>query len=136
MAKAPGANGESFVERRIRQGQRAGAFDGLALEGKPIPDLGEERPAGWWADSFLQRDQARQRLVELSAEAAARKSRAWQLDDHEALRAELVAINRDLTAANAEADPTDRRDLLDVEAELATWRAQRRRRRFGRYLAR
>ncbi len=40
---------ETIAERRIEAGRKAGLFDNLAGAGKPIPDLGRERPPGWWA---------------------------------------------------------------------------------------
>ena len=123
-----------FVERRIEQAQRAGRFDDLALHGQPIPDLDEERPEGWWADSCVARDRALRRLHDLVAELPRRKGLAMLDDDHEAVRRGLMALDAELASANEDVEPKDRVDSLDIEGELSAWRARRRRQRWGRYL--
>lgn len=123
-----------FVERRIEQAKRAGLFDDLALHGKPIPDLDEERPEGWWAASFVTRDKALRRLHELVAELPRRKGIVMLDEDHDVVAQGLRDLNDEVRAANELVEPDDRADLLDVEAEMAAWRDRRRRRRWGRYL--
>ncbi len=123
-----------FVERRIEQAQRAGFFDDLALHGKPIPNLDEELPEGWWGDSFLARDRAKRRLNALLGELGKRKGIAMLDEDHEVVRHRLIALNAELAEANEGVDPKDKAELLDIEVELAHWRARRRRQKWGRYL--
>lgn len=123
-----------FVERRIEQAQRAGLFDDLALHGKPIPDLDEERPEGWWAESYVARDRALRRLHQLVAELPRRKGLAMLDDDHESVRRGLQQLNQELAEANESVERDDRVDGLDIEAELRAWRARRRQQRWGRYL--
>lgn len=123
-----------FVERRIVQGQRAGLFDDLELEGQPIPDIDDERPAGWWAASYLARDQSARRLHKLMAELHRRKGIAMLDDDHEIVRQSLMDLNTEIERANQTVETKDRADGLDIEAELAAWRERRRQRLWGRYL--
>ncbi len=125
-----------FVERRIQQGQRAGLFDDLELEAKPIPDIDEERPVGWWGASYVARDRSLRRVHRLVAELHRRKGIAMLGDDHEAIREAMVALNDELDAANQLVEAKDRAPGLDVEAELAAWRERRRQRLHGRYLNR
>lgn len=124
-----------FVERRIEQAKRAGFFDDLALHGKPIPDLDEERPEGWWADSYVARDRALRRLHILIAELPRRKGRLMLDDDHEAIRRGMLRLNAEIAEANELVEPNERADGLDVEAELRAWRERRRQERWGRYLS-
>ncbi len=35
-----------------------GLFDNLAGAGKPIPDLDQERPPGWWAERWVEQERA------------------------------------------------------------------------------
>ena len=116
-----------FVERR---------FDDLALHGKPIPDLDDERPEGWWAASFVAKDKAMQRLHELVAELPRRKGVAMLDDDHDALCRSLIELNAEIDAVNESVEPTDRMDRIDIDAEMAAWRERRRQRRWGHYLGR
>jgi hypothetical protein len=123
-----------FVERRIEQGRRAGLFDDLELEGQPIPDLDDERPPGWWGAAYVARDRSLRRVHRLVAELHRRKGIAMLEDDHEVVRASLLALNAELEAANGLVETKDRADGLDIEAEMAAWRERRRQRLWGRYL--
>ncbi len=49
---------ESIAERRIRAAREEGLFDNLAGAGKPIPDLDQERPPGWWAERWVEQERA------------------------------------------------------------------------------
>lgn len=123
-----------FVERRIEQGRRAGLFDDLELEGQPIPDIDDERPAGWWGAAFVARDRSLRRLHQLVAELHRRKGIAMLDDDHDVVRQALVALNAELDGVNQRVEAKDRIDGLDIEAEMEAWRARRRQRLWGRYL--
>jgi hypothetical protein len=120
-----------FVEHQIEHAKRAGFFDDLPGKGKPIADLHEERDPGWWGKEYLRRERALERLRDLQKEIAKAKAASWRGNDHEALRAELRGFNERLVAVNHEVDVADRAELIDVEAELALWRAQRRKRLWG-----
>src|SRR3954452_4343354 len=45
---------ESLVERRIREAQEAGAFDGLPGAGRPLPRGRDDE--NWWLRSYLERE--------------------------------------------------------------------------------
>lgn len=62
---------ERIVEERVKEGRKRGLFDNNPFEGKPIPDIDEHRPDGWWAEAFVKRE--RKRVAE-EAEAARRES--------------------------------------------------------------
>lgn len=123
-----------FVERRIEQAQRAGFFDDLALHGQPIPDIDDERPEGWWIESYVARDRAVRRVHDLVARLPRRKGIVMLDEDHESVRRGLMALNAELAAANEKVEPKERADGLDIEAELSAWRARRRQQRWGHYL--
>lgn len=48
---------ETIADRRILEARAAGMFDNLPGKGKPIPDLGTERPPGWWAARLVKTEQ-------------------------------------------------------------------------------
>lgn len=123
--------GVDFVERRIQQGQRAGAFDDLALHGQPIPDLDSERPEGWWGAELVARDRRLRSALELAESLKLERRRALAGTDHATLAAELRRLAAAIAEANAELEPNERIEWFDVEADLATWRHHERVRRFG-----
>lgn len=55
--KPAGVSWESWTERLIEEGRRAGAFDGLAGAGRPIDGLDEPHDDEWWIKSKLRREQ-------------------------------------------------------------------------------
>lgn len=121
----------SFVERQILEAQRKGFFDDLPGRGKPIADIGTERPEGWWAEGYVRRERAAERLRLLVAEIARAKAASWRLDDHDLMHLELLEFNRRLAEANEEADPRDHAELIEIQAEMKRWRQARRRRLWG-----
>ncbi len=54
--KPTGLSWESWTERQIEAGRRAGLFDGLDGEGKPIEGL-DERDDDWWIKAKLRREE-------------------------------------------------------------------------------
>jgi hypothetical protein len=55
--KPTGASWESWTERQIEEGRRAGLFDGLDGEGKPIAGLDGPRDEEWWVKAKLRREE-------------------------------------------------------------------------------
>ena len=55
--KPPGLSWESWAERQIEEGRRAGLFDGLDGEGKPIDGLDGPRDEEWWVKAKLRREE-------------------------------------------------------------------------------
>jgi hypothetical protein len=54
--KPPGVSWESWTEKQIEEGRRAGLFDGLDGEGKPIEGLDEPHDEEWWVKAKLRRE--------------------------------------------------------------------------------
>ena len=54
--KPTGLSWGSWTERQIEEGRRAGLFDGLDGEGKPIEGL-DERDEDWWIKGKLRREE-------------------------------------------------------------------------------
>ena len=50
---------QSLAERRIAEAMARGEFDTSRSAGKPIPDLDEQRPDGWWAERFVREERLR-----------------------------------------------------------------------------
>jgi hypothetical protein len=50
---------EPALERHIREAIERGELDTPTLAGKPIGDLEVQRPPGWWAEKFVERELAR-----------------------------------------------------------------------------
>ena len=55
--KPTGVSWESWTERQIEEGRRAGLFDGLDGEGKPIAGLDGPRDEEWWVKAKLRREE-------------------------------------------------------------------------------
>ena len=51
-----GESYESIVERRIREAQEAGKFDGLRGAGRPLRGLHAPDDENWWLRSYLERE--------------------------------------------------------------------------------
>ena len=64
---------ERLVEQRIAEAIERGELDPGPLRGKPIPDLDQHRPDGWWAEQFVIRE--RRRLAREDAEQDEREIR-------------------------------------------------------------
>ncbi len=52
---------EAIADRRIQEAREAGLFDDLPGRGRPIADLGQERPAGWWATRLINEERTKVR---------------------------------------------------------------------------
>jgi hypothetical protein len=48
---------ESWIERQIEEGRRAGAFDDLEGQGRPIDGIDRPHDELWWVKSKLQREE-------------------------------------------------------------------------------
>jgi DnaJ homologue, subfamily C, member 28, conserved domain len=67
----------SVAERRIAEAMARGELDGGRLKGKPIVDLDEQRPPGWWAERFVREERLR---LDREEAVAAEVVRAWRAD--------------------------------------------------------
>lgn len=65
----------SVAERRIAEAIARGELDAERLRGKPIEDLDEQRPPGWWAERFVRDERLR---LDREDAVAADVIRAWR----------------------------------------------------------
>lgn len=115
---------ETIADRRIRQAQEDGLFDDLPGHGKPIADLGRQRPAGWWALRQIETERAKAAAEALHDELRSERPALWRLGSVSAVRDQVADMNRRIAAHNrryrmAPATP------LDPEQTVATWRRLR-----------
>lgn len=105
----------SITERKLRQARDDGFFDDLPGAGKPIADIDQRRPPGWWADRFVA--EQRTKLKALRAEEAIRKAMPalWRLRSE----AEVIARTNELNTTYNPSKP------LDVDETVATWHSLR-----------
>jgi len=124
-----GIGWESFVERRIREAQAAGAFDNLPGQGQPIPGIDEPLDENWWVKQKL-RDEG---VNVLPPVLQARLDRERTLDNLPAIRSEsevrrvLAELNERLLKAvkSPAAGPGIGVAPVDIEAAVRHWRTQR-----------
>lgn len=112
---------ETIADRRIEEGRAAGLFDDLPGKGKPIADLGRERPPGWWAARAVRTERDIERRAELTAEIASARPALWRLGTEAEVSAEVARWNERIDTHNRGTtfQPIDR---LDPAATIATWR--------------
>lgn len=116
---------ERAVEERLAQAARRGELSVPHLAGKPLADLDEQRPQGWWADQFARRELSHDRRR--AAEAAAARARAgfWRAETLDELRERVGAANRAIARANVNLIDSDRLDPFDVADIERRWNALR-----------
>jgi hypothetical protein len=127
--KPGGLEWESFVERRIREAQAAGAFDNLPGRGEPIPGIDAPLDENWWVKQKL-RDEG---VNVLPPVLEARLDRERTLEGLAAIRVEsevrrvLGELNeRLLKAVKSPADgPGFGVPMVDIEETVREWLAQR-----------
>lgn len=121
----------SVVDAQIRAAEERGAFDNLAGAGKPIPGLMEPDDPMWWIKGFVQREGvpagamlppslALRREVEKLPETLAR------MRSEKAVRAHVEDLNHRIRRwIQIPVGPQVRLRAVDVEQEVADWRAAR-----------
>lgn len=114
---------EALVERRVRQARADGYFDNLAGAGKPIADIDQQRPAGWWANRLVTEERNKLKALQLDDEISAAMPGVWRLDTEANVRARVAELNERVAAHNVAVRNTAApRALLDADATVATWR--------------
>jgi hypothetical protein len=121
---------ESFVERRIREAQEAGAFDNLPGRGQPIPGIDDPPDENWWIRQKLH-DEG---VNVLPPVLEARLDRERTLESLKSLQSEaevrqvLKALNERLQAAiqSAAAGPSLSVPLVEIDSTVQQWRDRRR----------
>jgi hypothetical protein len=91
---------ETIADRRIAEARAAGFFDDLPGRGKPIADLGTERPAGWWASRAVKLERDKIRHEELTKDLRRLMPQLWRLDTAAELVAEVAAMNQRIVDYN------------------------------------
>ena len=116
---------ESSIDRQIREGREAGLFDNLPGAGKPLPDLGRERPAGWWGERLAARERSKLRSEQLDEEIREAMPGLWRLDEEGEVRALVIDLNRRIASYNR-TTAWEQRAPLDEADLVATWQRFRR----------
>lgn len=116
---------ESIADRKIRAAREAGLFDGLPGAGKPIPDLHEERPPGWWATRLVRRERSILKVEELDRDVRAAMPRLWRLDSESNVRVQVRGLNEQIEDYNR-VTTWEQRQPLDEEDIVEQWKQQRR----------
>lgn len=115
---------QSIADRRIGEARSAGYFDNLPGTGRPIADLGRQRPPGWWAMRVVRVERDKMRYEELVAAVKAAMPGLWGAGSQEDLRARVAELNHRISAYNATTSyqPLDR---LEPAVMNRTWQALR-----------
>lgn len=123
---------ESVVDRAVRQAQERGDLDGLPGAGRPIPGAGAPHDEGAWVRGLVEREGLSADVL-LPASIRLRKELDALPEVLGALTTEgqVRAVAADLDARvvawiRTPAGPPVRARRVDVEAEVARWRAARR----------
>ncbi|QGG94296.1 DnaJ family domain-containing protein [Actinomarinicola tropica] len=123
--KPPGMTWETWIDRQIREAQDRGEFDGLALEGRPIPGLDRPRDPDWWHKSLLRREGVQQLPTTLRVRKELEDSLAAiaASEDELEVREIITAINRRIRDVNrlASSGPPSNLVPLDEERVVRTW---------------
>lgn len=115
-----------MLEQRLAEAAEAGELDAGPLQGRPIADLDEHRPAGWWAEQFVRRELSHDRRVVAAAAAAKARAGFWRAES-EADVVELVRMaNQAMLRANVNLVASDRLEAFDRFEIVDAWRALRR----------
>lgn len=117
---------ERMLEERLAKAAADGELSAPRLEGKPIADLHWERPEGWWAKQFFERELSHDRRTAALEGAAAARAAFWRCPDEATVRAAVADANAAIDRANVnivDGQPVDRFDLDDI---VERWRRLRR----------
>lgn len=112
---------ESIADRRIGEARRAGFFDDLPGRGKPIADLGRERPPGWWAMRVVRTERDKVKFEDLKAEIDGAMPALWRLPTEGEVVARVIELNQAVSVHNA-ATTYQRMPMLSVEDTVGRWR--------------
>jgi hypothetical protein len=125
--KPPGVTWETWIDRQIRVGMESGAFDDLPGTGEPVRDLDRPRDEMWWVRDKVRREgvtsvppavAVRREMDETMAAIVGASSEAEVRDLVARINERVRWLNsRPVTGPPSTVAP------LDVEAEIANWRA-------------
>ena len=125
--KPPGLSWESWTEKQIEEGRRAGLFDGLDGHGKPIPGLDGTRDEDWWIKAKLRREEIDYLppTIAIRGERDAAVAAALDARDEGEVRQLIEQVNDRIRYVNSHtvAGPPSTVWVVDVEPILERWRA-------------
>ncbi len=116
---------ESIADRRIQAARAAGMFDNLPGAGKPIPDLDQQLPPGWWATRLVRRERSMFRAEELDREVRAAKPGLWRLESEALVRAKVNELNHSIDEYNR-VTTWEKRARIDEDHVVGQWQSIRR----------
>lgn len=127
--KPPGLPWESWIDKQIREGMEAGAFDNLPGKGKPLEDIDRPHDELWWVRKKLAREDISYLPPSLAVRKELEDTRARiSASDSEAEVRQLVdAINeriREVNRSPADGPPSTLMSL-DADEVVTMWRGQR-----------
>ncbi len=121
-----------WVEQQIRRGQEEGKFDHLPGSGKPIPGLDRRQRDLDWAAKWVRRQNVDVCALLPPALALAKEvedlhQRLSKVRSETRVRAIVEDLNTRIRAAHRapQLGPPVRAKVVDVEAAVAAWRADR-----------
>jgi hypothetical protein len=127
--KPPGLSWESWTEKQIEEGRRAGLFDGLDGEGKPIDGLDGSHDEDWWIKAKLRREEIDYLppTIAIRGERDAAVAAALDARDEAEARRLIEEVNERIRYVNSHtvSGPPSTVWVVDVEAILERRRLER-----------
>jgi len=115
------------IEDQISQAARRGDFDNLPGKGRPLEDL--SRDPLWWVKDKLKREGASVLPpgLQLRRDVEVARSEIEALSNENLVRARLEKLNEHIRATNRTilSGPPSNVAPLEIETEVARWKAQR-----------
>ena len=125
--KPTGASWASWTERQIDEGRRAGLFDGLDGEGKPIEGLDGPHDEEWWVKAKLRREEVEYLppTIAIRREREVAVAAALNAAAEGDVRRIIEQINDRIRYVNSHTvtGPPSTVWVVDVESVLERWRA-------------
>ncbi len=127
--KPTGLSWESWTEKQIEEGRRAGLFDGLDGEGRPIEGLDGVHDEDWWVKAKLRREEIDYLppTIAIRAQRDAAVAAALAASDEAEVRRVIGEINERIRYVNSHtvSGPPSTVWVVDVDEILARWRHER-----------
>lgn len=127
--KPPGLSWESWTERQIEEGRRAGLFDGLDGEGRPIEGLDGPRDEDWWVKAKLRRENfdCLPPTIAIRGERDVAVAAALEAGTEVEVRRLVEEINQRIRYVNSHtvSGPPSTVWVVDLESILERWRLGR-----------
>lgn len=112
---------ERMLEERLAKAAADGELSAPRLEGKPIADLHWERPQGWWAKQFFERELSHDRRSAALEAAAAARASFWRCRDEQTVRAAVADANAAIERANVNIVPDQHVERFDPDDIVDRW---------------